>query len=124
MCTYVTAQTEAAGSAKGRDGWFPLTRVTAYFDHPVHAQAEHTMNIDFANAERGPGSRVAVELTAETAVALLRTVAQVLTDVPGDLTGIDPEQARRLLAAAQGITVGDSDLAGTAPEGVAAGQPR
>jgi hypothetical protein len=61
------------------------------------------MNIDFANPERGASSRVAVELTAQTAVELVRAVAQVLTDVPGDLTGIDPDQARRLLEAARDL---------------------
>jgi hypothetical protein len=37
-------------------------------------------------------------------VDLVRAVAQVLNDVPGDLTGIDPESARRLLEAAQNLT--------------------
>ena len=46
-------------------GWFPLTHATVYFDHPFHAPYEHTLNIDFANADQGPSSRVAVELTAE-----------------------------------------------------------
>ncbi|MGH3444232.1 MAG: DUF6295 family protein [Nocardioidaceae bacterium] len=100
MCTYVTAQTSASGSGKGAGGWFPLETTTVYFDHPVHAQAGHTMNIDFANPSRGAGSRVAVELTAQSAVDLVRAVAQVLTDVPEDLTGVDASRARRLLEAA------------------------
>jgi hypothetical protein len=104
MCTYVTAQTEVAGSGKGPAGWFPLSTATAYFDHPVHAQAEHTLNLDFANPERGAGARVAVELSAVSAVELVRAIAQVFSEVPEDLTGIDPEQARRLLEAASGFT--------------------
>ncbi len=108
MCTYVTEQVRATGSGKGAHGWFPLSTVTAYFDHPVHAQADHTMNIDFANPGRGPSSRVAVELTADTAVDLIRALAQVLADVPGDLTGVDQAQARRVLAAARGLTAGES----------------
>ena len=82
MCTYVTEQAAASGSGKGAAGWFPLSAVTVYYDHQVHAQAEHTMNIDFANPERGAGSRVAVELTTETAVDLVRAVARVLAQVP------------------------------------------
>ncbi len=104
MCTYVTEQAHADGSGKGSTGWFPLSTMTVYFDHPVHAQADHTMNIDFANPDRGASSRVAVELSAQTAVELVRAVAQVLTDVPGDLTGIDPDSARRLLDAARNLT--------------------
>jgi hypothetical protein len=110
MCTYVTAQAPVEGSGKGPGGWFPLGTVTAYFDHPVHAQAEHTMNLDFANPGRGPAARVAVELDAFSAVELVRAVAQVFVEVPEDLTGIDPQQARRLLDAASAIT------ATTAPE--------
>jgi len=104
MCTYVTAHGEATGSGKGPQGWFGLSSLTVYFDHPVHAPADHTMNIDFANPDRGAAARVAVELTAETAVELVRAVAQVLSEVPGELTGIDPVGARRLLEAARDLT--------------------
>jgi hypothetical protein len=104
MCTYVTEQAAATGSGKGAAGWFPLSDVTVYFDHPVHAQAEHTMNIDFANPTRGAGSRVAVELTSDTAVDLVRAVARVFAQVPADLTGVDLERARRLAEAAEALT--------------------
>ena len=103
MCTYVTEQAAASGSGKGAKGWFPLSGVTVYFDHPVHAQAEHTMNIDFANPQRGAGSRVAVELTTDTAVDLVRAVARVFAQVPADLTGVDPERAKRLAEAAEAL---------------------
>ena len=65
MCTYTTIRADIAGSAKGPDSaWFHVTDATVYFDHPVHAMAEHTLNIDFANPASGPSVRVAVELTA------------------------------------------------------------
>jgi hypothetical protein len=53
-----------------------------YFDHPVHASADHTLNIDFRNPDRGAGARVAVELTAETARALATAILETLDAVP------------------------------------------
>lgn len=72
MCTYSTEKFEVSvGSGKGPDGWFPLRTATVYYDHPVHAPDEHTVNIDFLNPERGPSARVAVELGLDTARDLL-----------------------------------------------------
>lgn len=86
MCTYATAVAEITGSAKGPGGqWFPVTRVTAYFDHPVHAMAEHTLNIDVADPSRGPSARIALELTAASARALLAGVQAALDAVPPEL---------------------------------------
>ena len=42
MCTYLTEQIKVTGSGKGADGWFGVTDASVYFDHPVHAPAEHT----------------------------------------------------------------------------------
>jgi hypothetical protein len=85
MCTYITAKVAAEGSAKGAEGWFPLTEATVYFDHPSHAAAEHTLNIDFRNPSHGAGARVAVELTAETARALAEAILETLQAVPDAL---------------------------------------
>jgi hypothetical protein len=103
MCTYVTEQSATAGAGKGATGWFPLTATTVYFDHPVHARADHTLNLDFVNPDRGASARVAVELTADSAVGLVEAIARVFTQVPADLTGVDEEGARRLLAAAESL---------------------
>jgi hypothetical protein len=103
MCTYVTEQSSTAGAGKGAQGWFPLTSTTVYFDHPVHAQADHTLNLDFVNPDRGPSARVAVELTAASAVRLVETIARVFAQVPADLTGVDGPAARRLLEAAEAL---------------------
>jgi hypothetical protein len=86
MCTYLTETISVAGSGKGATGWFRVTDATVYFDHPVHALAEHTLNIDFANPSRGPGARVAVELTAESARALVQAIEATLASAPADLT--------------------------------------
>ena len=58
----MTEHVTISGSGKGGAGWFELTDASVYFDHPSHAQAEHTLNIDFLNPARGPSARVAVEL--------------------------------------------------------------
>jgi hypothetical protein len=78
MCSYLTVATDVAGSAKGPAGWFPVTSASVYFDHPFHAPYEHTLNIDFIDAERGPDARVAVELSAESARALMRSIQSAL----------------------------------------------
>lgn len=87
MCTYATMQTPLDGSAKGPNGsWFHITDATVYFDHPVHAMADHTLNIDLTAPARGPSARVAVELTAASARELMATIQAALDSAPGDMT--------------------------------------
>ena len=78
MCTYVTDVLSVSGSAKGPDGWFPVTDASVYLDHPVHAPAEHTLNIDLLCPAAGPGARVAAELSAESARALAGAILATL----------------------------------------------
>ncbi len=78
MCTYLTEHVAVDGSGKGRQGWFHLTEATVYLDHPVHAQAEHTLNIDFLNPAEGPAARVAVELSAKSARQLAAAITATL----------------------------------------------
>jgi hypothetical protein len=82
MCTYLTEQIQITGSGKGAGGWFALSDASVYFDHPVHAMADHTLNIDFLNPRQGPSARVAVELTAESARALAKAIESALASVP------------------------------------------
>ena len=83
MCTYATVKTELQGSAKGPNSkWFGVTDGTVYFDHPVHAMAEHTLNIDFTDASQGPGARVAIELTAASARELIDAIEAALASAP------------------------------------------
>jgi hypothetical protein len=75
------------GSAKGPNGkWFAVTDATVYYDHPVHALAEHTLNIDLADPSRGPSARVAVELTAQSARELVAAITAALASAPAELT--------------------------------------
>ena len=86
MCTYATLDTDLEGSAKGPGStWFKLTHGTVYFDHPVHAMAEHTLNIDFTDPAKVPSQRVAVELTAASARALVEAIEGALASAPAAL---------------------------------------
>ena len=82
MCTYITEKVAIEGSGKGPAGWFGLTEASVYVDHPQHARPEHTLNIDFLNPGRGPSARVAVELTAESARALVAAITSTLAAAP------------------------------------------
>lgn len=82
MCTYQTEQVDVVGSGKGAEGWFGLERAMVYFDHPVHAPAEHTLNIDFISPLQGPAARVAVELTEDSARALVGAITTALASAP------------------------------------------
>jgi len=62
MCTMISMHTEVYGEAKGADGWFPVTQCNFGFDHPTHAQAEHSLLIDFVNPALGPTARVGLEI--------------------------------------------------------------
>ena len=82
MCTYRTERIQVSGSGKGSDGWFAVTDATVYFDHPVHATLEHSLNLDFLNPGECPSARVAVELSAPSARALATAILATLDSVP------------------------------------------
>jgi hypothetical protein len=89
MCTYATLTRPMPGSAKGPNGsWFAVTDAVVYFDHPFHAMAEHTLNIDLTDPSRGPSARVALELTAESARQLVAAIEGALASAPPELTGV------------------------------------
>jgi Family of unknown function (DUF6295) len=98
MCTYLTEKIALQGSGKGAAGWFPLTHATVYVDHPVHAQQEHTVNIDFINPAKGPSARVAVELTEEAALALVDAIHQALASAPPGLASAQGQKSRAAAA--------------------------
>jgi hypothetical protein len=78
MCTMIVKQVGIEGSGKGAGGWFPVRQANVSYDHPFNAPLEHALNIDFVNEEQGPGARVAVELTAESARTLVDAINAVL----------------------------------------------
>ncbi len=78
MCTMIARQIEIDGSGKGKDGWFELRQLNVSYDHPYHVPMEHALNIDFVDESKGPGARVAVELSTAAARNLVRTIEAVL----------------------------------------------
>jgi hypothetical protein len=82
MCTYQTTSITVTGSGKGAGGWFTVSEASIYFDHPVHAPADHTLNIDLLNPARGPSFRVALELDPDSARALAEAILESLDSAP------------------------------------------
>ena len=82
MCTYITTSTEVHGSGKGPEGnWIRLTDAHVYFDHPQHSAMNHALILDLVDRSAGPGARVAVELNAESALALVAAIQDTLGQV-------------------------------------------
>ncbi|MBI2886479.1 MAG: hypothetical protein HYY02_04650 [Chloroflexi bacterium] len=88
MCTGIVETAELSGSGKGAQGWFPVTQANVGFDHPSHVALDYAVLIDFVNPAQGPGARVAVELTAESARGLARAI----------LTALEAGEAQNVLA--------------------------
>lgn len=82
MCTYQTELLTVAGSGKGPADWLRVTDASVYVDHPVHAMAGHTVNIDLRDPTRGPAARVALELHPDSARALATAILRSLDAVP------------------------------------------
>jgi hypothetical protein len=85
MCTYQTEKLSLTGSAKTPDGWSTMTDAIVYVDHPVHFAAGHALMIDVLNPSKGPSSRVALELNAESARALALAILHSLDTAPSGL---------------------------------------
>jgi hypothetical protein len=78
MCTAIIEKADITGSGKGTSGWFKVNKVNVSYDHPYHAAFEHTLNLDFVNEAEGPGARVAVELSAESARQMVKAIQEAL----------------------------------------------
>lgn len=78
MCTSIVEIVHAEGSGKGEDGWFDLTTAVVSYDHPHHALLEEAVTIDFVNSALGPGARVAVEITLESAKELSAALSRAI----------------------------------------------
>ena len=78
MCSYIVEKAVLVGSAKGRKGWMRIDTANVYFDHPYYSTLDHVLAIDFTNEGEGGRDRVAVELSANSARALVERVLAAL----------------------------------------------
>jgi hypothetical protein len=94
MCTMIVTRVAIDGSGKGPAGWFAVRQANVSYDHPFSMPFEHALNIDFVDEAQGPGARVAVELTAESARALVEAITAVLAraEAGGHLTPMPQEE--------------------------------
>lgn len=92
----IAKQVKVAGSGKGSQGWFMLGEADVSYDHPFDAPYEHALNIDFVNESLGPGARVAVELSVESARSLIEAIESVLDQAERGGYLQDPENNEAL----------------------------
>lgn len=78
MCSYIVEKAALYGSAKGPSGWMKIDTANVYYDHPYHTPLDHALAIDFTNEAEGGRERVAVELSAESARALVAKILAAL----------------------------------------------
>ena len=87
MCAGTVELAEVSGSAKGPQGWFPVRQAQVVYDHPYHAQMDEALIIDLVNPERGPGARVSLELSPESARSLQGLIEDALRSGEARQTG-------------------------------------
>ena len=78
MCTPIVEIVEAEGAGKGGEGWFAMSHAVVSYDHPHQALLDEAITIDFVNNDRGPGVRAAVEMTLESAKALVTALEKTI----------------------------------------------
>jgi len=79
MCSYIVEKAALTGSAaKGRKGWMRIDTANVYYDHPYYSTLDHVLAIDFTNEGEGGRDRVAVELSADSARALVERILAAL----------------------------------------------
>lgn len=84
MCTMITHQAKIQGRGKNNGGdWVEVREANVSYDHPYDMPLEHALNIDFVDESKGPGVRVAVELSVAAARNLIRTIQAVLDEADG-----------------------------------------
>ena len=79
MCSYIVETASLSGSAKGAAGWTRVDTAQVYYDHPFHAALDHAVGIDIVSRADGGADRVvALELSAESAMALVEAILAAL----------------------------------------------
>ena len=93
MCSYIVEKAAIFGSAKGPSGWMKVDTANVYYDHPYHAPLDHALSIDFIKEGGTPGDRVAVELSADSARALVDKILAALASGDAEHAGQDADAA-------------------------------
>jgi len=78
MCSYIVEKARLVGSAKGPNGWMRVDTANVYYDHPYEAQLDHALCVDFVCEADGGRERVAIEISRESALALIETIRAAL----------------------------------------------
>jgi DNA-directed RNA polymerase subunit L len=78
MCTMIAQQVKVSGSGKAGASWVKVDLASVSYDHPFDMPLEYSLNIDFTGQAGNPATRVAVELDATSARALVETIQQVM----------------------------------------------
>lgn len=78
MCTMINERAAISGGGKGPNGWFSVGTAMVGFDHPTFVNLDHAITIDFVDEAVGPSARVAVELTPDSARALVDSILAAL----------------------------------------------
>jgi Family of unknown function (DUF6295) len=99
MCTSIVEIVRVEGAGKSVEGWISLTHAVVSYDHPHHALLEEAVAIDFVNSTRGPGARVAVELTLESAKQLSDALARTIVAAEIEESERSQRQSSRVLGA-------------------------
>ena len=95
MCTSIVEITSMDGAGKGDGGWFDLQRAVVSYDHPHHAWFEDAINIDFVNPELGPGARVAVEISLESARGLVAALQRAIAAADLEESASNRQEAKK-----------------------------
>jgi uncharacterized protein DUF6295 len=104
MCTNITVRTDVEGSAKGPHGWIRVDTAHVSFDHPFHAALEHSLNVDFVNEGAGGLTRVAIELSAQSARALVENILVALAQGEAEAGGAPVTRSAERLASKGALT--------------------
>ena len=79
MCSYIVEKARLYGTAKGPGSeWMKVDTANVYYDHPYEAQLDHALCVDFVCDADGGRERVAIEISRESALALIGRIKAAL----------------------------------------------
>jgi hypothetical protein len=79
MCSYITKTAALKDSAgKGAAGWMEVDTARVYYDHPYYSRLDHVVGVDITCEAKGGNERIALELSAESARALVQAILDAL----------------------------------------------